>query len=125
LVAHNEKQSKKHPPPAAWASPKGKKKSKGQNCSVPLRCTTQFSQLINSALFCAEFFRSIKPHRTGGTKKPGSAIPLHQPQKENTANTPKKHIPQRRKCRRGFNNQPQTETGLFSPAVFGNIKRHW
>jgi hypothetical protein len=65
------------------------RKEKGQNCSVPLRSTTQFSQIINAALFCAEYSRSIKGRCKGGTKKPGSAIMLNSPPKENTAMIPK------------------------------------
>jgi hypothetical protein len=56
---------------AVPAYPEGRKQE-GQNYSVPLCFTTQFSQIINAALFCAAFPRSIKGRRKAGTKKPGS-----------------------------------------------------
>ena len=46
-----------------------RKKSQGQNCSVPLRSSTQFSQLIHAALFCAALTRRVKGHPQSRDKK--------------------------------------------------------
>jgi hypothetical protein len=53
------------------------------------RSTTQFSRIINAALFCAALTRSIKGHCKAGTKKPGPAIALNPPPQENTATIPR------------------------------------
>jgi hypothetical protein len=46
-----------------------RKKSEGQNCSVPLRSSPQFFQIVYAALFCAALIRSIKGHPQGWDKK--------------------------------------------------------
>jgi hypothetical protein len=53
-----------YPPPAS------SQEEKGQNCSVPLCSTPQFSQLINAALFVPHYFPNQKPNlKSAGLKK--------------------------------------------------------
>jgi len=39
-----------------------KEREKGQNCSVPLRYTAQFSQIIKAALFMPQLFKRVYPN---------------------------------------------------------------
>jgi hypothetical protein len=65
-----------------------RKKEKGQNCSVPLFSTPQFSQNINAALFVPPL-PAIKSYRKSAGQKSLVRQNVKSPPKENIANTQK------------------------------------
>jgi hypothetical protein len=71
-----------------------RKKSQGQNRSVPLRSTTRFFQIIYAALFCAAPTHSIKGRPQSRDKKARPRLHVKSTVKEKHGNHSQRHYPQ-------------------------------